>query len=92
MKIEAFERKCLGKALRIFYPNNITSKKLMEQSKLEELKDIIEKRSWSYLGHILRRPNLSMAKELTNAFEGQIKMGRPSKNIVTVIIEALKKK
>ena len=66
--------------------------KLMKQSHLKDIKEIIDKRRWSYLGHIPRRPSLPMSTKHENASYGEKKKGRPRKNIATIIKNDLNKK
>ena len=91
-RIEAFERKRLRKLFRVLYPNRMTNNELMKQSDFENIREIIDKRRWSYLGHILRRPNLPMSTELENGLYGERKKGRPRKNMATVVRNDLNKK
>ena len=50
----------------------------------EYLRELIRKRRWSYLGHILRRQNLPLTKELQSAFSGKKQRERPRINISTL--------
>ena len=91
-RIEAFKCKCFRKVLRVFYPNRIAKNELMKQSDLENIREIIDKRRWSYLSHILMGQNLTMPTELGNALYGKKKKGRPRKNMATVIKYDLNKR
>ena len=64
----------------------------MKQSDFENISEIIDKQRGSYLGHILRRPNLPMSTELENALYGERKKERPRTNMTTVIRNDLKKR
>ena len=57
----------------------------MKESDLENIKEIIQKRRWSYLGQVLRRPNLPMSTGLENALYGERKKGHSQKNMTPVI-------
>ena len=73
---ETFQNRCLTRILKIYWPNKISNKELLEITKVESIKDNIKKRRWSYIGHILKREeNTKVA--MTWAPERKRKKGRP---------------
>ena len=73
---EAFQNRCLRRILKIYWPNKISNKELLERTKIESIGDNIKKRRWSYIGHILRRDENTKVV-MTWAPEGKRKKGRP---------------
>ena len=86
--LEVFKRKFLRKICRIFYPH--LKHKPKKKTKVEDIRELIRKRRWSYPGHILRRPNLPMAIELQNALSGKKERGRPRIDMATVTKNIMK--
>ena len=77
-RLETFQRKCLRRILRIFWPMKITNQDLYCQSKTSPIGEIIKCRRWRWLGHTLRKqPNDNCKVALTWAPEGKRKRGRP---------------
>ena len=53
-RLNVFQNKCLRTILRVFYPNKISNKDLMERTGVEE---IIRRRRLRYFGHLIRSEN-----------------------------------
>ena len=77
-------KKMFKKGISGFYPNKMTNNELMKQINPENIREIIGKRRRSYLGYILRRPNLPMLRGLEKRTS--------TKNMATVIRNDLNKR
>ena len=62
-ELEAFHRKQLRSVLGIFYPNIISNEDLYKTTKTERLGIEIIIARWKMLGHVLRMPNKTPAKQ-----------------------------
>ena len=77
-RLETFQRKCLRRILRIFWPTKITNQELYTQTKSYPIGEILKNRRWRWVGHVLRKPPDDNCKvALTWAPEGKRKRGRP---------------
>ena len=66
------------KILRIFWPNRISNKDLIERCQSEDLETLIIRRRWRWIGHVLRMENDSIPKvALKYMPEGKRRRGRP---------------
>ena len=61
-KLERFQRKCLRYILRIWWPNVISNRNLMQQTNFIPIEKEIEKRRMRLLGHVLRMPEYRIPK------------------------------
>ena len=77
-KIQVFVNKCLRRILRVFWPNVISNEELWRITKTEQMKTLIKRRKWNWIGHTIRRPVGDIAK---NALDwnpqGTRRRGRP---------------
>ena len=64
-KLDTFQTKCLGRIRRIFWPEKIRNEDLLKSCNMEPISACVKRRR---LGHLLRLPNNSLARE---AQEGQ---------------------
>ena len=77
-KLNVFQRRCLRKILRIFWPMKITNDELYIKARMTPVSEQIWKRRWNLIGHILRRDvSNNMRVALTWTPEGRRKRGRP---------------
>ena len=77
-KLSAFHNKNLRKILGIHWPQKITNTELHERTKQTDLRSIISIKKWRWIGHVLRKEDISTTK--TALFwtpEGKRKKGRP---------------
>ena len=66
-KLSAFHTTCLRKILRIFWPNRISNKDLIERCQSEDLETLIIRRRWRWIGHVLRMEPDSISKSEVDA-------------------------
>ena len=77
-KLSTFHTKSLRCILRIFWPNKISNKELLQRCRQEDMKEILLKRRWKWIGHTLRKEPDHIAKiALHWTPEGKRKRGRP---------------
>ena len=76
--LNIFQNKCLRKVLRVRWEDHTSTEELLERANDKPLSNIVKRRKWKMIGHILREdknniPNVTM----TWASEGKRKRGRP---------------
>ena len=77
-KLELFERKCLRRILRIFWPNVISNEDLYAQTLTRPIAEEIQRRRWRWIGHVLRRPPTAISRvALRWTPAGKRNRGRP---------------
>ena len=77
-KLEVFQRKCLRSILRIFWPNVISNDDLYARTSFTPLTDVICKRRWRWIGHVLRmQPTMNAKVALYWTPDGKRTRGRP---------------
>ena len=77
-KLATFHTGCLRKICRIFWPNTISNKNLLNITKQEDIRTTIRRRRWQWVGHALRRDRDNIARvALTWTPEGKRRRGRP---------------
>jgi hypothetical protein len=77
-RLETFQRKCLRRILRIFWPMQVSNQELYHKSKADPVGETIKCRRWRWIGHTLRKAQSDNCKvALTWAPEGKRKRGRP---------------
>jgi hypothetical protein len=54
-KLSIFHTKSLGRIPKIFWPNTISNKDLLNRCQQEDMATIITKRRWKWIGHVLRK-------------------------------------
>lgn len=78
--IQAFVNRCLRRILRIFWPNIITNNELWVRTWQTPIRSDIKRRKWSWLGHILRKPQDDITRQSIEwSPQGSRRRGRPSK-------------
>ena len=76
--IQTFVNKCLRIICGIFWPEVITNINLWTQTGQEPMLKQIRRRRWKWIGHTLRKPNTTIAKQaLEWNPQGRRKPGRP---------------
>jgi hypothetical protein len=55
-KLSSFRNGCLRKILGIFWPAKITNKNLYETTRKTDMRTLLRKYRWRWIGHILRKP------------------------------------
>ena len=77
-KLSAFHTTSLRQILRIFWPDKISNEELLQKCRQEDLTNIITRRRWRWIGHVLRREPDSIVKTALHwTPEGRRKRGRP---------------
>ena len=77
-KLETFQRRCLLKILRVFWPNTITNKELLRKTDATSLATQIKRRRWRSLGHVCRMSPGALPKTaLRWTADGKRRRGRP---------------
>ena len=77
-KVDAFHTSCLRKINRIFWPNKIKNKSLLEKCNAKSITAEIKQRRFKWLGHVLRMPQHRTPKTaLYWTPPGKRKPGRP---------------
>ena len=77
-KLSAFHTQCLRRILRIFWPNTISNERLLAKCNQSSMEDMIIRRRWQWLGHVLRRRNEDITREALNwTPNGKRRRGRP---------------
>ncbi len=77
-KIQVFVNNCLRRIMRIRWPETIRNEDLWKVTGCEKISTVIKRRKWSWIGHILRRPEGDIAKyALDWNPQGSRKRGRP---------------
>ena len=61
-KLETFQNKCLRQICKIFYPNIISNRDLLDLTKIDKLEIQIKKRRHRLIGHIMRMQNQNIPK------------------------------
>ncbi|XP_068687812.1 uncharacterized protein [Montipora foliosa] len=86
-----FHTKSLRGILRISWLNKISSEELLRRCEQESMTNILMKRKWRWIGHVLRRDkddNARIALYLTP--EGKRKRGRPKTTWRRIVMEELR--
>ena len=61
-KLEVFQNKCLRRILKIFWPNIISNEELRNRAGISPIAEVIQKRRWQWLGHVLRMSTQSIPR------------------------------
>lgn len=77
-KLSTFHHSCLRRILGIFWPNKISNNQLLQVTKQDQMNDIIKRKRWRWLGHVMRmKKEIPARTALTWTPEGKRKKGRP---------------
>ena len=78
-KLQTYINKCLRRIHKIFWPNTITNKELLERSDMIDIKSTIKQRKWRWLGHTLRKSPDDITRQALrwNPHLGKRNPGRP---------------
>ena len=77
-KLCSFHTTCLRRILRILWPEKISNGDLLRRCGLEDMGNIITRRRWRWIGHVLRREPQSIARTALHwTPDGKRKRGRP---------------
>jgi hypothetical protein len=77
-KLDIFQTKCLRKICKIRWQQHISNKSVLDMTEVEKISDVVRRRRWNWVGHVLRKDRASdCAVALGWAPEGRRKRGRP---------------
>ena len=78
-KLDVFLHTCLRRVLNINWEQHITNAEVMRRAGVTEtISQTVQRRRWTFIGHILRRDNSNLAKNaLTWSLDGKRRRGRP---------------
>ncbi|XP_078318223.1 uncharacterized protein LOC144620670 [Crassostrea virginica] len=77
-KLSTFHTKCLGRILRIFWPNTINNEELLRKCNQLDMATILTRRRWKWLGHVIRKDSRSHTKTALHwTPDGKRKRGGP---------------
>jgi len=64
-RIASFHIASLRKILRIFWLRKISNDELLKQTKQEDIRTLVTRRRWRWIGHVLRKGNNNIARRQT---------------------------
>lgn len=77
-KLQVYINKSLRNILKIFWPNKISNVELWSKTNQKPVKQILKERKWRWIGHILRREDTNVTKQILNFTPpGKRRKGRP---------------
>ena len=77
-RIQVFVNRCLRRILKIRWPEKIRNEELWRRTNCEQMKAVIKRRKWNWIGHTVRRPVGDIAKTALDWNpQGTRKRGRP---------------
>ena len=54
-KIDVFQKRCLRRIMKIVWQDKISNRELLERANVERLSEELRRRTWRFIGHILRQ-------------------------------------
>ena len=85
-KLAVFQHKCLRSIHNITYRDRITNDEVRRRSNVEHIVTTITRRRWTWLGHLLRRPEQCIdGQALEFAAPGSRSRGRPPPSWMSTI-------
>ena len=77
-RLASFHTASLRKILRIFWPQKISNDELLKQTKQEDIRTLVTRRRWRWIGHVLRKGDNNIARIAMHwTPEGKRSRGRP---------------
>ena len=77
-RLDTFQNKCLRRILKIYWPNTISNKELLERTGMEPVSCTVTRRRWRWTGHVLRMEVGAIPRTaLRWTPQGKRKQGRP---------------
>ena len=61
-KLASFHTANLRKILRIFWPQKISNDQLLRQTNQEDIRTLVNRRRWRWIGHVMRKASNDMAR------------------------------
>ena len=68
-RLACFHTASLRKILRIFWPRKISNDELLKQTKQEDIRTLVTRRRWRWIGHVLRIGNNNITRIALNALK-----------------------
>ena len=86
-KLDSFENKCLRKILCIKWNEFKRNTEIRQMSKQQPVSEVIKKRRWTYVGHVMRRNDHRIPKQAIKwNLTGRRKRGRPRETLRRTLI------
>ena len=77
-KLASFHTANLRKILRIFWPQKISNDQLLRQTKQKDIRTLVNRRRWRWIGHVMRKASNNIARNAMHwTPEGKRNRGRP---------------
>ena len=77
-RLASFHTASHWKILRIFWARKISNSELLKQTKQEDIRTLVTRRRWRWIGHVLRKGNNNIARiAMRWTPEGKRSRGRP---------------
>ena len=77
-KLTSFHTANLREILRIFWPQKISNNQLLRQTKQEDIRTLVNRRRWRWIGHVMRKASNNIARIAMHwTPEGKRSRGRP---------------
>ena len=77
-KLASFHTANLRKILRISWPQKISNDQLLRQTKQEDIRTLVNRRRWRWIGHVMRKASNNIARNAMHwTPEGKRNRGRP---------------
>ena len=54
-KTDVFQSRCLRRIFKIRWQERITNKEVLKMAEMENLSEVVRKRRWKFIGHIMTR-------------------------------------
>lgn len=87
-QIQVFVNRCLRRILRIRWPEIISNAELWSTTKVEQMKPLIKRRKWNWIGHTIRRPAGDIARAALDWNpQGTRKRGRPKQTWKRTVVD-----
>ena len=77
-KVDTFHTKNLRRILKIYWPTTISNEALFERCDTDSISNMVMRRRWTWVGHVLRREHDSLLRTALHwTPEGKRRRGRP---------------
>jgi len=87
-KLNSFENKCLRKLLNLKWSDFVTNNTIRDQTHQEFVSNVVRKRRWNYLGHVLRSDEKRLNRQvLMWTPGGKRQRGRPKTTLRNTILK-----
>ena len=91
-QIQVFVNRCLRRILKIRWPETIRNEELWRRTNCEQMKVVIKRRKWNWIGHTVRRPVGDIAKTALDWNpQGTRRRGRPKTTWKRTVVDEASK-